>query len=219
MLGALFSYHMWATPPLPVLITKLRSANTVETQQYRKATKALLVLIPLLGITYILMIQGPMEGESANIFSYVRAVMISTQGFTVALFYCFLNTEVQNTVRHHLDRWKTERSIGGSRRYNYSSKDWSPRSRTESIRIRSLGDSRRYTYSKEQGLEYSVQDREHTIHQDLARALELDWKPSDTSRAKQGSNISVSLLILQELTRALELDWKPADTSRANQGS
>nr|CAD7425461.1 unnamed protein product [Timema monikensis] len=117
-----------------VLITKLRSANTVETQQYRKATKALLVLIPLLGITYILMIQGPTEGESANIFAYVRAVMISTQGFTVALFYCFLNTEVQNTVRHHLDRWKTERSIGGSRRYNYSSKDWSPRSRTESIR-------------------------------------------------------------------------------------
>jgi len=118
-----------------VLITKLRATNNAETQQYRKATKALLVLIPLLGITYILVITGPAEGVSATIYDYVTAVLLSTQGFTIALFYCFLNTEVQNTVRHHWERWKTARSVGGSRRYTYSSKDWSPRSRTESIRL------------------------------------------------------------------------------------
>lgn len=56
------------------------------------------------------------------------------QGFLVALFYCFLNSEVQNTVRHHMESWQTERTLGGDRRYNYS-KDWSPRSRTESIRF------------------------------------------------------------------------------------
>lgn len=57
------------------------------------------------------------------------------QGFTVALFYCFLNTEVQNTVRHHFETWKTRRSLGPSRlRSGSRSKDWSPRSRTESIR-------------------------------------------------------------------------------------
>ncbi|KAJ8986030.1 hypothetical protein NQ317_013915 [Molorchus minor] len=37
------------------------------------------------------------------------------RGFTVALFYCFLNTEVQNTVRHHFETWKTRRSLGPSR--------------------------------------------------------------------------------------------------------
>nr|CAD7421361.1 unnamed protein product [Timema poppensis] len=88
----------------------------------------------------------------------------------VSLWRCSTVSSIQryrNTVRHHLDRWKTERSIGGSRRYNYSSKDWSPRSRTESIR--SKGGSRWYKYSKQQGLEYkqgleySVQDREHTV--------------------------------------------------------
>ncbi|CAB3374658.1 Hypothetical predicted protein [Cloeon dipterum] len=97
-----------------VLITKLRSANSVETQQYRKATKALVVLIPLLGVTYILMIAGPSEGLSAAIYAYVRAIMLSTQGFTVSLFYCFLNTEVQNTLRHHWQRWQTARSINGT---------------------------------------------------------------------------------------------------------
>ncbi|KAL1138095.1 hypothetical protein AAG570_009790, partial [Ranatra chinensis] len=120
-----------------VLITKLRSANNVETQQYRKATKALLVLIPLLGITYILLIAGPTEGVYANVYGYLRAFLLATQGLTVALFYCFLNTEVQNTVRHHLGRWKEGRQLrkgGTTRRYTYS-KDWSPNTRTESIRL------------------------------------------------------------------------------------
>jgi corticotropin releasing hormone receptor 1 len=64
---------------LQVLITKLRATNNAETQQYRKATKALLVLIPLLGITYILVITGPAEGVSATIYNCVTAVLLSTQ--------------------------------------------------------------------------------------------------------------------------------------------
>ncbi|OQR73143.1 diuretic hormone receptor-like [Tropilaelaps mercedesae] len=44
-----------------VLITKLRAATTAESQQYRKAAKALLVLIPLLGGCYILVITTPNE--------------------------------------------------------------------------------------------------------------------------------------------------------------
>ncbi|GLH07606.1 Diuretic hormone receptor [Gryllus bimaculatus] len=67
--------------------------------------------------------QGPMDGVAGH-------------GFTVALFYCFLNTEVQNTLRHRMSRWRETRTVGGGRRYTLSghSKDWSPRSRTESIR-------------------------------------------------------------------------------------
>ncbi|KAL0280431.1 UNVERIFIED_CONTAM: hypothetical protein PYX00_001721 [Menopon gallinae] len=116
-----------------VLITKLRSANNAETQQYRKAAKALMVLIPLLGITYILTIVSSTEGAVAQFFYNLRAFMLSSQGFLVALFYCFLNSEVQNTIRHRLESWSAARTLGGDRRYNYS-KDWSPRSRTESIR-------------------------------------------------------------------------------------
>nr|XP_050849101.1 diuretic hormone receptor-like isoform X1 [Vespula vulgaris] len=115
-----------------VLITKLWSANNAETQQYRKASKALLVLIPLLGVTYVLVLAGPTEGQAANAFSYTRAVLLSSQGLLVTLFYCFLNTEVQNTLRHHFARWTTSRDLGNSRRYY---KNWSPRSRTESIRL------------------------------------------------------------------------------------
>lgn len=122
-----------------VLITKLRlrSSNSVETQQYHKAAKALLVLMPLLGITYVVTLYAPTTDKaSKNLFEFSRAVLYSTQGFTVALFYCFLNTEVQNTVRHHLETWKTIRSLGPrAQRSGSRSRDWSPRSRTESIRI------------------------------------------------------------------------------------
>ncbi|XP_058054214.1 diuretic hormone receptor-like isoform X1 [Anopheles bellator] len=94
-----------------VLITKLRSANTVETRQYRKASKALLVLIPLLGITYLIVIYGPVEGVGSHIFATTRALLLSTQGFVVSLLYCFLNSEVRQTLRHHFYRWRDERNI------------------------------------------------------------------------------------------------------------
>lgn len=63
-----------------VLITKLRSANTLETQQYHKAAKALLVLMPLLGITYVITLYGPtLNKTSTNVFECTRAVLLSTQ--------------------------------------------------------------------------------------------------------------------------------------------
>ncbi|CAI6367481.1 unnamed protein product [Macrosiphum euphorbiae] len=119
-----------------VLITKLRSANSAETQQYRKASKALLVLIPLLGVTYILTMVGPTEsGTYANYYSYGRATLLSMQGFMVAIFYCFVNSEVKNTFKHHFIRWNDARNLrtGGSRRFTYS-KDWSPNTRSDSVR-------------------------------------------------------------------------------------
>lgn len=49
------------------------------------------------------------------------------KGFLVALLYCFLNTEVQNTFRHHLAQWKEARDIGSGTGPRYStSKEWSP---------------------------------------------------------------------------------------------
>ncbi|XP_022693803.1 diuretic hormone receptor-like isoform X1 [Varroa jacobsoni] len=89
-----------------VLITKLRAATTAESQQYRKAAKALLVLIPLLGGCYILVITTPNE------YKYLQALFIPTQGLTVAVLYCFMNGEVRNSVRHHIERWKTMRALG-----------------------------------------------------------------------------------------------------------
>ncbi|KAE8737109.1 CRF-like Diuretic Hormone Receptor 2, partial [Frankliniella occidentalis] len=50
-----------------------------EQQQSAKAAKALLVLIPLLGITYILVLYGPTTGNAAQAFDLARSLLLSTQ--------------------------------------------------------------------------------------------------------------------------------------------
>ncbi|ODM95737.1 Diuretic hormone receptor [Orchesella cincta] len=122
-----------------VLITKLRSATSQETQQSRKAAKALVVLMPLLGITYVLFLINPKKWSA---FEHTRAFLLSTQGFLVSLLYCFLNAEVRSAIRHRWNRmggfgpeWKCCCCCDSSAQSNVQNlRDWSPRSRTESIR-------------------------------------------------------------------------------------
>lgn len=53
----------------------------------------------------------------------------------VAIFYCFVNSEVKNTFKHHFVRWNDARNLrtSGGRRFTYS-KDWSPNTRSDSVR-------------------------------------------------------------------------------------
>jgi len=46
---------------------------------YRKAAKALLVLIPLLGVTYLLVIVTPQQMTAKMIFTYIQAALLSSQ--------------------------------------------------------------------------------------------------------------------------------------------
>ncbi|XP_056640330.1 diuretic hormone receptor-like isoform X1 [Diorhabda sublineata] len=104
-LAFLFSI-MW------VLITKLRSSPAViEHQQHYKAARALLILMPLLGVTWVITIYVPSDPTETQIFQIAQTALLSTQGLMIALFYCFLNTEVQATIKHHYDNWKARRSF------------------------------------------------------------------------------------------------------------
>uniref|UniRef100_A0AAR2JC95 G-protein coupled receptors family 2 profile 2 domain-containing protein n=1 Tax=Pygocentrus nattereri TaxID=42514 RepID=A0AAR2JC95_PYGNA len=95
-----------------ILMTKLRASTTSETIQYRKAVKATLVLLPLLGITYMLFFVNPGEDEVSQIvFIYFNSFLQSFQGFFVSVFYCFLNSEVRSAVRKRWHRWHDKHSI------------------------------------------------------------------------------------------------------------
>ncbi|VFV26918.1 low quality protein: [Lynx pardinus] len=95
-----------------ILMTKLRASTTSETIQYRKAVKATLVLLPLLGITYMLFFVNPGEDDLSQIvFVYFNSFLQSFQGFFVSVFYCFFNGEVRSAVRKRWHRWQDHHSL------------------------------------------------------------------------------------------------------------
>lgn len=46
---------------------------------FRKAAKALLVLIPLLGVAYMLVLVTPTHRTAKVVFQYLQATLVSTQ--------------------------------------------------------------------------------------------------------------------------------------------
>lgn len=80
-----------------VLVVKLRQSRTSEVQQVRKAVRAAIVLLPLLGITNLLnMVDAPVDQSPLKfaLWSYGTYFLSTFQGFFIATIYCFLNGEV-----------------------------------------------------------------------------------------------------------------------------
>ncbi|XP_077978174.1 corticotropin-releasing factor receptor 2-like [Glandiceps talaboti] len=138
-----------------VLITKLRASNTLETRQYRKAVKATVVLLPLLGLTYILFFMNPAKDSTTArlIFFYFNGILQSTQGLAVAVFYVFLNGEVRSVIRRKFNRWRDSKSLGRHR----SSRNQSIISSAsrQGLTLNIFRDSKR-KYSKESKTEIEV---------------------------------------------------------------
>ncbi|XP_041365126.1 parathyroid hormone/parathyroid hormone-related peptide receptor-like [Gigantopelta aegis] len=84
-----------------VLFTKLMATNTRDPRRYRKLAKSTLVLIPLFGVYYILVILIPdqVEPKIYLIRFYIETILNSFQGVMVAFLFCFLNGEVKNEIK------------------------------------------------------------------------------------------------------------------------
>ena len=88
-------------------------------RRHLKAAKALVIVIPLFGFTYILTFIGPDEVSSTlktienisklslfqrefplgyTIFQSFRAIFLSTTGFVITLPYCYCNSEVRRAL-------------------------------------------------------------------------------------------------------------------------
>ncbi|XP_077302140.1 pigment-dispersing factor receptor isoform X2 [Arctopsyche grandis] len=88
-----------------VLVMKLRQSHTSEVEQVRKAVRAAVVLLPLLGITNLLhMTQAPLEKTALEfaLWSYTTHFLTSFQGFFIALLYCFFNGEVRTAIQKRI---------------------------------------------------------------------------------------------------------------------
>ncbi|XP_041478636.1 calcitonin gene-related peptide type 1 receptor-like isoform X2 [Lytechinus variegatus] len=100
-----------------VLVTKLRATPMAGSKNYTRAVRATLILLPLLGLHYIILPAAPPPGLAADIYSYVMALILSFQGLFVACIFCFFNGEVMQTVSRCLNNFAlthTSSSLGSA---------------------------------------------------------------------------------------------------------
>ncbi|XP_054707046.1 PDF receptor-like [Uloborus diversus] len=80
-----------------IVLVKVKVNTPSELQQIRKAVRAALLLLPLLGITNIMdIVPGPIDGTPLQfaLWSYTFHAISACHGFFISLLYCFLNKEV-----------------------------------------------------------------------------------------------------------------------------
>ncbi|KAE8293134.1 Calcitonin gene-related peptide type 1 receptor [Larimichthys crocea] len=92
---------------LRVLITKLKETHCTESTAYLKAVRATLILIPLLGVQFILLPWRPDERIRRAIFEFTVNILAHFQGLLVAIIFCFCNAEAQTALKRKWAQWKS----------------------------------------------------------------------------------------------------------------
>ncbi|CAJ1055293.1 calcitonin gene-related peptide type 1 receptor isoform X1 [Xyrichtys novacula] len=90
-----------------VLITKLKETHCTESTTYMKAVRATLILIPLLGIQYILFPCTPEGHINRAIYDFFISIVSHFQGLLVAILFCFCNSEAQTALKRKWVQWKS----------------------------------------------------------------------------------------------------------------
>ncbi|XP_046479523.1 secretin receptor [Neodiprion pinetum] len=110
-----------------VLMLKLKSTVSEETQRYKRWARSTLVLVPLFGIHYTIfsgMQYGLVKNETVELVWLLGdQLFASFQGFFVAVLYCFLNGEVRAEVSR---AWRTRNC------HRFRRGRWGPRASTHS---------------------------------------------------------------------------------------
>ncbi|XP_071812622.1 calcitonin gene-related peptide type 1 receptor-like isoform X2 [Apostichopus japonicus] len=95
-----------------VLVTKLRATPSQGARTYVRAVRATIILLPLMGLHYIIVPVRPSDNHVAEvIYDCIVAFLISFQGLFVACIFCFFNGEVKMQIRRKwLSNWQFRRS-------------------------------------------------------------------------------------------------------------
>ncbi|XP_076360670.1 calcitonin gene-related peptide type 1 receptor-like isoform X2 [Tachypleus tridentatus] len=95
------------------LVTKIKATHPHEPSQYRKAVRAILILVPLFGVHFFFDKYRPAPGECGwmNIYIYFNFAIDGFQGFIVALIFCYLNGEVLSLLKRSYQKYKLRHSV------------------------------------------------------------------------------------------------------------
>ncbi|KAG5836258.1 calcitonin gene-related peptide type 1 receptor-like [Anguilla rostrata] len=121
-----------------VLITKLRVTHCTQSNTYMKAVRATLILVPLLGVQFVLFPWTPEGRLPKAVYEFVMHIFTHYQGLLVATIFCFCNGEVQTVLKRQWTQLSVQ-CMGqlvtvGSRSQYYSSTSSTEMSRTSTSR-------------------------------------------------------------------------------------
>ncbi|XP_072910332.1 calcitonin gene-related peptide type 1 receptor isoform X2 [Hemitrygon akajei] len=91
-----------------VLVTKLRDTHRSESNMYMKAVRATLILVPLLGIQFVIIPWRPENQLAGEIYDYIMNIFMHYQGVLVATMFCFFNGEVQAALKRQWMQYKIQ---------------------------------------------------------------------------------------------------------------
>ncbi|XP_028397979.1 corticotropin-releasing factor receptor 1-like [Dendronephthya gigantea] len=86
-----------------VLLDKLRISATSELLRLKKGIRAALVLMPLLGVIYLMILYVP--GNPPVWYSYLIRILYPMQGTLACLVYVVFNGEVRQAIKTRWNRW------------------------------------------------------------------------------------------------------------------
>lgn len=90
-------FHVWVATARLTYLTKKKTRNLILRSIFRKAVRAAIFLVPLMGISNLLHLVDCRNFNQAwkfAVWSYTSYFLSTFQGFFVAILYCFLNGEV-----------------------------------------------------------------------------------------------------------------------------
>uniref|UniRef100_A0A8D2NUS7 Calcitonin gene-related peptide type 1 receptor n=1 Tax=Zosterops lateralis melanops TaxID=1220523 RepID=A0A8D2NUS7_ZOSLA len=116
----------------------LKDTHKAESNLYMKAVRATLILVPLLGIEFVLFPWRPEGRIAEEVYDYVMHILMHYQGLLVATIFCFFNGEVQAVLRRHWNQYKIQFE------HSFSHSD---ALRTASYTVSTISDVQGYGYS------------------------------------------------------------------------
>ncbi|KAM4025166.1 calcitonin gene-related peptide type 1 receptor isoform 1-T2 [Anomaloglossus baeobatrachus] len=147
-----------------VLITKLKVTHQAESNLYMKAVRATLILVPLLGIQFVLLPWRPSGRIAEEVFDYIMHILMNYQGLLVATIFCFFNGEVQAVLKRHWNQYRIQFGSGFAH---------SEGLRSASYTISSISEAQGTTYTHDYSSEHSNGKNYHDMEN-------ISYKPEKT---------------------------------------
>ncbi|XP_022790891.1 adhesion G-protein coupled receptor D1-like [Stylophora pistillata] len=80
-------------------MTKMQPTGDKRTQQIQLGIKACVVMVPLLGVTWLFGILSPLH----KAFAYIFTILNSTQGFLIFLLHCVRNSQIRERFKRKVN--------------------------------------------------------------------------------------------------------------------